>query len=219
MLPPATLVAARVPGAEEAPTPEKREVVVFEEHFYRGFGLSANDFFARFLTFFGLQSHHVAPNAILQLASFVVLCEGFLEIEPRLDLWQKLFFFKQRSVTIDKAEATKLKVPKPMTPCGAALVHHRTMSGFPQMPLQDSIKMWQRGFFYVKNVDPSHDFINLPCFAIAPPTAKTNWKATLPKPIVEVAEICAHLDNMKIHDLLGRDLLTTIVSRWVLPLQ
>ncbi|KAE8797209.1 hypothetical protein D1007_27636 [Hordeum vulgare] len=219
MLPPATLVAARVPGAEAALTPGEGEVVVFEEHFYRGFGLPASDFFARFLTFFGLQPHHLAPNTILQLASFIVLCEGFLWIEPRLDLWQKLFFFKQQSVKMDTAEATKLKGPGPMTPCGAAVVHHRTTSGLPQMQLQDSIKMWQRGFFYVKNLDPSHDCINLPRFAIAPPTAKRNCKATLPKPIAEVAQICAHLENMKICGLLGRDLLTTMMSRRVMPLQ
>ncbi|KAE8783118.1 hypothetical protein D1007_43447 [Hordeum vulgare] len=87
MLPLATLVAERVSGAEAAPTPEKGEVVVFEEHFYRRFGLPASDFFTRFLTFFGLEPHHLAPNDIFQLASFVVLCEGFLGIEPRLDIW------------------------------------------------------------------------------------------------------------------------------------
>ncbi|KAE8797067.1 hypothetical protein D1007_27854 [Hordeum vulgare] len=65
MLPPATLVAAWVPGAEAAPIPEKGEAVVFEEHFYRGFGLPASDFFARFFTFFGLQPHHLAPNTFL----------------------------------------------------------------------------------------------------------------------------------------------------------
>ncbi|KAI4977998.1 hypothetical protein ZWY2020_014552 [Hordeum vulgare] len=92
------------------------------------------------------------------------------------------------------------------------------MSDFPQMPLQDSIEMWQRGFFYVKNVDPSHDGINLPRFAIAPPTAKKKLGG-LPKPIAEVVQICTHLDNMKIRGLLGRDLLTTMVSRRVLPLQ
>ncbi|KAE8819226.1 hypothetical protein D1007_02982 [Hordeum vulgare] len=219
MLPPATVVAARVPGAEAASTLEKGEVVVFEEHFYCGFGLPASDFFARFLTIFGLQLHHLAPNAILQLAAFVVLCEGFLVIEPRLDIWRKLFFLKQQSVMMEKAETEKLTVPKPMTPCGAALVHHRTASGFTQMPLQDSIKMWQKGFFYMKNVDPSRDYINLPPFDIPPPMVKLNWKATLPKPIVEVAQICTHLDNLKIRGLLARDLLTTMVSRRVLPLQ
>ncbi|KAE8767163.1 hypothetical protein D1007_61514 [Hordeum vulgare] len=91
MLPPANLMAARVPGAEAALTPEKGEVVVFKEHFYRGFGLPTSDFFARFLTFFGLHPHHLAPNSIIQPASFVVLCEGFLGI---MDIWRKLFFFK-----------------------------------------------------------------------------------------------------------------------------
>ncbi|KAE8804702.1 hypothetical protein D1007_19259 [Hordeum vulgare] len=162
MLPPASLVAARVPDAKTAPTPEKGEVVVFEEHFYRGFGLPTSEFFARFLTFFGLQPHHLAPNAILQLTAFVVLCEGFMGIVPRLDIWRKLFFFKQQSVKMDKAEAAKHKGPKPMTPCGPVLVHHRTTSGFPQMLLQDSVKMWKKGFVYMKNVDPSRDCINLP---------------------------------------------------------
>ncbi|KAE8788593.1 hypothetical protein D1007_37345 [Hordeum vulgare] len=130
MLPPANLVAARVPDAEAARTPKKGEVVVFEEHFYRGFGLLASDFFTCFLTFFVLQPHHLAPNAILELAAFVFLCEGFMGIELRLDLWRKLFLFKQQSVKMDKAEAARHSSPKPMTPCSAALVHHRAMSGF-----------------------------------------------------------------------------------------
>ncbi|KAE8778022.1 hypothetical protein D1007_49159 [Hordeum vulgare] len=86
MLPPASLVMVRNPEAETAPTPQEGEVVVFDEHFYRGLGLLASTLFSNFLTFFGLQPHHLAPNAILQLASFVVLCEGFLGIEPHLDL-------------------------------------------------------------------------------------------------------------------------------------
>ncbi|KAE8780994.1 hypothetical protein D1007_45798 [Hordeum vulgare] len=186
-LPLEDLVVARVPGAETAQTPKKGEVVVFEEHFYRGFGLPASDFFTRFLSFFSLQPHHLAPNTILQLVAFVVLWEGFIWIEPRLDLWHKLFFFKQQSVTMDKSVAVEQSGPKPMTPCGTTLVRHRTSSGFLQLPLQDSIKKWQKGFFYVKNIDPSHDYINLPPFATAPPTAKQNWKVTLSKPINKVA--------------------------------
>ncbi|KAE8812716.1 hypothetical protein D1007_10203 [Hordeum vulgare] len=104
---------------------------------------------------FGLQPHHLAPSAILQLAAFVVLCEGFVGIEPRVDLWDSLFFFKQQSIDMEKSEVEKLKGPRPMTPCGAALVHHRSKSGFPQMPLQESIKHWQKDFFYVKSADPT----------------------------------------------------------------
>ncbi|KAE8766929.1 hypothetical protein D1007_61777 [Hordeum vulgare] len=65
MLPPSSLMTVWIPGAETAPTPHKGEVVVFDKHFYRGFGLPASNFFANFLTFFGLQLHHLAPNNIL----------------------------------------------------------------------------------------------------------------------------------------------------------
>lgn len=53
---------------------------MFDEQFYRGFGLPASTFFNNFRTFFGLQPLHLAPNVVLQLASFVFLCEGFLRI-------------------------------------------------------------------------------------------------------------------------------------------
>ncbi|KAE8785356.1 hypothetical protein D1007_40946 [Hordeum vulgare] len=87
LLPPASQVLVRIPSDEAAPTPAVGEIVVFDEHFYRGFGVPASYFFSEWLHFFGLQPHHLAPNAILQLSAFVVLCEGFLGIEPRLDLW------------------------------------------------------------------------------------------------------------------------------------
>ncbi|KAE8780169.1 hypothetical protein D1007_46723 [Hordeum vulgare] len=95
MLPQASLVTVRIPDAETAPTLREGEIVVFDEHFYRRFGLPASTFFSNSLIFFGLQPHHVAPNAILQLSSFVVLWEGFLGIEDRLDFWQSLFVLKQ----------------------------------------------------------------------------------------------------------------------------
>ncbi|KAE8782276.1 hypothetical protein D1007_44366 [Hordeum vulgare] len=59
------LVEARVPGAELAPASRDGEVVVFDEHFSRGFGMPASVFFRRFLTDFGLQPHHLGPNSIL----------------------------------------------------------------------------------------------------------------------------------------------------------
>ncbi|KAE8769959.1 hypothetical protein D1007_58354 [Hordeum vulgare] len=211
LLPPASQVSVRLPSSETSPAPVAREVVVFVEHFYQGFGLPASSFFAEWLQFFGLQPHHLAPNAILQLAAFV-------GIEPHVDLWRSLFFFKQQSIAMEKSEAEKLKGPCPMMPCGAALVHHRPKSGFPQMPLQDSIKHWQKGFFYVKSADPAQDALNMSPFAIAPPTRR-NWDVKTPRPHPEVALICAHLDILGKSGLLGRDLLATMVVRRILPLQ
>ncbi|KAE8774312.1 hypothetical protein D1007_53338 [Hordeum vulgare] len=175
-------VEVRIPDGERSPTPRDGEVVVFKENFYRGFRLPASEFFLSFLTFFGFQPHHLASNVVLQLAAFVVLCEGFVGTEPLLDLWRKLFFFKQQSVPTDKPGVK-------MTPCGAALVHHWLTSGFPKLPLQESVKKWQRGFFYVKNAIP------------------------------EVKMICTHLDILKAQGLLARDLIATMVARRVPPLQ
>ncbi|KAI5014848.1 hypothetical protein ZWY2020_056238 [Hordeum vulgare] len=183
LLPLASQVSVRLPGSEASPTPVAGEVVVFAKHFYQGFGLPASSFFAELLQFFGLQPHHLAPNAILQLAAFVVLCEGFVGIEPRVDLWHSLFFFKQQSIAMEKSEVEKLKGPHPMMPCGAALVHHCPKSGFPQMPLQDSVKNWHKGFFYVKSTDPAQDALNMPPFAIAP-TTRQNWDAKTPSRIL-----------------------------------
>ncbi|KAE8782580.1 hypothetical protein D1007_44049 [Hordeum vulgare] len=183
-----------------------------------GFGLPANALFVEWLRFFGLQQHHLAPNAILQMSAFVVLCEGFVGIEPLVGLWCSLFFFKRQSIAREKSEVEKLKRPHPMTPCGAALVHHRSKSGFPQMPLQESVKHRHKGFFYVKNVDPAVDALNMPPFDIDPPT-RLNWAAKTAKPISEVALICAHLDILEKGGLLGHDLLTTMVVRRILPLQ
>ncbi|KAE8820890.1 hypothetical protein D1007_01208 [Hordeum vulgare] len=158
LLPPASQVLVRIPGAETAPTPAVGEVVVFNEHFYRDFRLPASAFFSEWLRFFGLQPHHLAPNAILQLSAFVILCEGFVGIDP--------------ASTSGAACSSSSSNPSPWrsTLCGAVLVHHRSKSGFPQMPLQESIKRWQRGFFYKKNADPAQDTLNMPPFNIDPPT-------------------------------------------------
>ncbi|KAI5011678.1 hypothetical protein ZWY2020_013815 [Hordeum vulgare] len=117
---------------------------------------------------------------------------------------------------MEKSEVEKLQGSRPMMPCGAALVHHRPNSGFPQMPLQDSIKHWKKGFFYVRSTDPAQDALNMPPFAIAPPTRK-NWDAKTSKTHPEVALIRAHLDILRESGLLGCDLLAAMVVRRILP--
>ncbi|KAE8794752.1 hypothetical protein D1007_30473 [Hordeum vulgare] len=98
------------------PAPQDGKVVVYVEHFAQGLGLPVSRFFFHFLMHYGLQPHHLAAYAVLQLAAFVTLCKGFLGIE-------------QLSVT-DKATGEKW-----MNPREAALVHHRSGYGFPKLPL------------------------------------------------------------------------------------
>ncbi|KAE8796962.1 hypothetical protein D1007_27913 [Hordeum vulgare] len=135
-----------------------------------GFELSVSNFFRRFLTHFGLQPHHFAANVILQVAAFVSLCEVYLGIEPHLDLFHWLFFFKQMTM----------------------------------------VKIWQKGFFYVKNVDLALGLINPPNFINTPPVAMQNLKSSLPHPIEEVDQLCTWLAQLTDSEgLNGVDLLTT----------
>lgn len=85
-LPPAGEVEARTPGNEVVPEPREGEVVVFLVHFACGFGLPASHFFRRFLGFYGLQPHHLGANSILQLAAFIAFCEGYVGLQPYVDL-------------------------------------------------------------------------------------------------------------------------------------
>lgn len=105
-----------------------------------------------------------------------------------------------------------------MTAFDAVLVVHRTGSGFRGLPLQDSVKKWQRGFFYV-NVNPADDRINLPPFVNEPPIERQNWKTDLLHPVAEVKFMCARLELLEAEGLTAVDLLGTMVARRVLSLQ
>ena len=86
------------PGDEVVPTPQAGEHVVFAGHFLRGFGLPVSLFFRLLLDTFDLQPHHLGPNAILYIASFVTLCEGYLGMLPFVELFRKLFYPNHYSV-------------------------------------------------------------------------------------------------------------------------
>jgi hypothetical protein len=92
---------------------------------------------------------------------------------------------------------------------------------FPKILTAESTKKWQTTFFYMKNMDSTKDLINLPAFSTAPP-AKTNWGYS-PKTNDLAAKVNRLLEFLKTcitqDCLLGVDLLTTFISRRVLPLQ
>ena len=89
--------------------------MVFLTPFERGFGLSASTFFRTFLEFFGLQPHHLGTGAIVQLSGFVTLCEGYLGVEPTIDLWAHFFSLKQQGPSAGE-----------FADCGAAVISKRS---------------------------------------------------------------------------------------------
>ncbi|XBI71564.1 hypothetical protein VPH35_065756 [Triticum aestivum] len=123
-------------------------------------------------------------------------------------------FFCTKLDTAVKGEAAQ---------CGAFVVVRCPSSGncFPFISLTQSVKLWQKSYFYVKNVHPTSDFVNLPACTAGPPTEpRTNWTF---KPGTLFAASTAAIARLKemteSEGLKGMDLLTAFVERRVPPLQ
>ena len=108
---------------------------------------------------------------------------------------------------------------------GAVGRHHvrlwsRSSGPFPKMPIKDSIKKLQDSFFYVCNVDPRVDCINLRPFVNEPPPAKANWGHTPKNLPQEMLNLCRRITEMTTREGLTRtDLFVAFITRWVMPLQ
>ena len=72
------------------PTPEPEERVVFLTHFVCGLGVPLHPFVRGLMFYYGLDFHDLAPNSILNISTFIVVCEAFLRIPPHFGLWLRL---------------------------------------------------------------------------------------------------------------------------------
>ena len=81
------------------PTPEPHERVVFLTHFLRGLGFPLHPFVRGLMFYYGLDFHDLAPNFILNISAFIVVCKAFLRIKPHFGLWLKTFNVKPKVVS------------------------------------------------------------------------------------------------------------------------
>ena len=66
--------AAHVPAAgQQVPAPNAGERVVFVPHLIQGLGFLLHPFACGIMFYYGLDFHHMAPNSILHLASFITV--------------------------------------------------------------------------------------------------------------------------------------------------
>ena len=80
-------ISHRLPARGQViPTPEHGESVVFVSHFLRGLGFSLDPFVRGLMFYYGLDFHDLAPDSILHISSFIVVCEAFLRITPHFGL-------------------------------------------------------------------------------------------------------------------------------------
>ena len=104
-------IAHRLPDAGQiVPTPEPHERVFFLTHFVRGLGFPLHPFVRGLMFYYGLDFHDLAPNFVLNISAFIVVCEAFLRIKPHFGLWLRIFCVKPKIVSDQQAE------------CGGAMV-------------------------------------------------------------------------------------------------
>lgn len=123
-------------------------------------------------------------------------------------------FFYTKLGTAAKGEAAQ---------CGAFVAVRRPGAGnsFPAISLTQSVKLWQKSYFYVKNVHPTLHFVNLSAFTAGPPVEpRTNWTFKARKLSAASTATIAQLKVMtESEGLKASDLLTAFMVRRLLPLQ
>ena len=119
-----TDIAHRLPTEGQIiPTPKPQERVVFLSHFVYGLGFPLHTFVCGLMFYYGLDFHVLAPNFILNISAFIVVCEAFLHIMPHFVLWLKTFNVKPKVVSGQQAK------------CGGAMVGKMPVSPDLKAPL------------------------------------------------------------------------------------
>ena len=112
--------------------------------------------------FYGLDFHHLAPNSILHIAAFITVYEAFLRVEPHFGLWLKIFSIKPKSSGAQLAD------------CGGAMVSKLPKVTWPEGTFVETIKVWQREWFYITEL-PAEGQTEIPAFTAEPPKRLVSW--------------------------------------------
>ena len=157
-------ISHRLPAQRQAiPSPQPGESKVFMSHFLRGLGFPMDPFLRGLMFYYGLEFHDLAPESILHISSFIVVCEAFLRIKPHFGLWLKIFNVKPKIVVGQQEE------------CGGAMVGKIANVTWLEGSFVETIKGWQSGWFYITEPrDP--EWAAAPEFRSGIPTRLTSWK-------------------------------------------
>ena len=87
--------------------------------------------------YYGLEFHDLAPESILHISAFIVVCEAFLRVTPHFGLWLKTFNVESKMIGGRQAE------------CGGAAISRRTAAPWPEGSFQEELGLWQQERFYI----------------------------------------------------------------------
>jgi hypothetical protein len=133
--------------SEQEPNPPYGYVVSFIRFHERGFAAPASRFMRALCYHYGMELHNFMPNAILQAATFVGVCEGFLGIPVNWDLWVNLFGAELHTLT-----TLEPKIHRAVHAGGMTIALRNTRREF-YIPctMTSNNAEWERGWFYLRN--------------------------------------------------------------------
>jgi hypothetical protein len=182
---------------------------MLKSHVERGLSMPPSLFFTNLLKFYGLQLHHISPNSLVFVAGYAALCEGYLGIRPRVDLFQ-LFFSVRANYEDDGSLRT----------CGTVCFLPRRSKEYPFITPLDSTIGWRGSWFYMADKPAPSQARGLPPFKNVAAESRDSWTAVNDESATPYVKLLARrIAKLSVDGLKGIDTINFWISRRIQPLQ
>ena len=98
VLPDRVMSGWRPARSDSFSTPHGDELVVFEDYFYRRFGVPIHPFLHGLIDYYETSLCNLGPNSIFHVSVFIQCCEAYLGILLHFDLFRYFFCLKARGI-------------------------------------------------------------------------------------------------------------------------
>jgi hypothetical protein len=191
------------------PSPNPSEIMMLKSHVERGLSMPPSLFFTNLLKFYGLQLHHISPNSLVSVAGYAALCEGYLGIRPRVDLFQ-LFFSVRANYEDDGSLRT----------CGTVCFLPRRLKEYPFITPLDSAIGWRGSWFYKADKPAPSQARGLLPFKNVAAEPRDSWTAVNDESATPHCKLLARrIARLSVDGLKGIDTINCWISRRIQPLQ
>jgi hypothetical protein len=161
------------------------------------------------LRHYRLQLHHITPNSFTIIAGFVALCEGFLGIYPRGDLF--CLYFNIRHHRDSNGDLRN---------CESVSFVPRSGKSYPYIKPHDSAKGWRGPFFYQADQAPPEKKYGLRSFVDGPAEEQDSWGVMDDFTMDDECQLCSRrISKLVFSGLTDADTIHCWVSRRIQPLQ
>src|SRR3954462_1881532 len=204
-------IAWRVaPAGEVTPPPQAGEKVYLKAQLVRGVSLPISNFFLAVLNHYRVHTQNLSPNSILALSNYAALCEGYLGIKPRIDLFVYFFTVKR------EAGAGKDKLRN----CGTISFKIRPGRRFPDIVGHESCKNWQRMYFYGPDIPLASREATYPDFVDGAAAEASTWRSQASLPFdIDASRAIRRIECLVDTGLTGLELAMCWFIRRIQPLQ